>query len=148
MPLSITMYVTKSGFSANATQHISSVKALNTLTSPSATVNTVHDIRPPTMNSKFQALRKAITCLSIQKGPCLYMLPSILAFQCAVLHSRLLHRLHKVKNLPHTHLSSSASQSIMPCHLSFKRMHPCIYFPHLINIYECFIPVLTHIHYN
>lgn len=42
-----------------------SVKALNTWTSHSATVNTVHDIRPPTINSKFQALRKAIISLSI-----------------------------------------------------------------------------------
>lgn len=128
--------------------HCDSVNALDTLTSHSAPVNTVHDIRPPTINSKFQALRKAIICLSMQKGPCPYMLPSTLAFQCAVLHFRLLHSLHKVKNLPHTHLSSSASWSIMPCHLSFKRMHPCIYFPHLINIYEYFIPALTYTHYN
>lgn len=39
--------------------HCVSVKALNTLTSHSATVNTVHDIRPSTINSKFQALRKS-----------------------------------------------------------------------------------------
>lgn len=39
--------------------HCDSVKALNTLTSHSATVNTAHDIRPSTINSKFQALRKS-----------------------------------------------------------------------------------------
>lgn len=65
-----------------------------------------------------------------------------------MLHSRLIRGLEEGKNLPHTQLTSAASWSIMPYHLSCKRMQPRIYFSHLINMYEDFIPVLTHTYYN